>query len=325
MSDDIPTDIILLGSGSYGTIVSEPESNTCRKIFSIESAMSFIREVFVIKKLSHIEGVTEIVNLDYPKAIDQKAIAYVRPSHTAWGVIVMKKYHINLGKWLQLNPSLEYRYRILIQILIIMAQVHMIGIIHADLKLENIMLTNEGDVRIIDWGLSGYKGYARIQNTTKTYRPEKITQDYCHDIYSLGVVMIQIILGMRIVNGLEYTSCCRMLDTAVCDRSVRNLIAKMIHPDCKTRPTIYEIISFFDIDILPSVKDMNQKYTILPIPSSYGLRNIEYPFYFKELWDRYPEARNTIICIIAAMYRCKNSSKLISRLNYDHLIFILKE
>src|SRR3989338_9449030 len=105
------------------------------------------------------------------------------------------------------------------------------------------MLTATGEVRIIDWGLSSFYVYAKVQGTTKAYRPRKITQDYCHDIYGLGVLMIQLLLGSLIMNSLKYIPCLRMLDAAIADVALRKLLGRMIHPECKNRPSIYEIVA----------------------------------------------------------------------------------
>ena len=43
----------ILGRGSYGTIISDPNSKTCRKLFSKDKGYSFLREAYIIKSLSH--------------------------------------------------------------------------------------------------------------------------------------------------------------------------------------------------------------------------------------------------------------------------------
>jgi serine/threonine protein kinase len=347
MSDEILTNlesgtssqIEYLGSGSYGVIVSEVGSDTCRKIFTKDRAMSLIREAFIVKKLSHIRGITEIIKLDYPtpqdhqfmkknKILTESSILKRATStettksedETPWGVIVMRRYCLTLNQWLRTKPSYDSRFKILKEIIRIIKEIHNAGVIHADLKLENIMLTDTGEVRIIDWGLSSFKGYARIQGTTKTYRPRQLIQHYCHDIYSLGVIMIQLILGLLIVNTLEYLSCIRMLEAAISHLPLRKLLSRMIHPECKNRPTIHEITSFFNISTDISKSILDQNYVALNIPSSYGISNLKYPLIFQEFLLSYPETYETIICILGAIYQCVDPRKLLLRVNYTHVV-----
>lgn len=311
MSDDF------LGLGSYGIVVSDPESDTCRKIFTKDRAMSLIREAFMIQKLSHIGGITEMVKLDQPTAIDTQMIQQKRTGdQPAWGVIVMKRYHMTLHQWFRTNPPYRSRFRIMREIIRIIAEIHAAGVIHADLKLENIMLTESGDVRIIDWGLSSFKGYARVHGTTKTYRPQRIIQDYCHDIYSLGVLMIQLLLGSFLINTLEYTSCVRMLDTAIANSSFRKLISRMIHPECKIRPSIYEITAFFGISVDYTESILPKRTASLNIPSSYGVANVAYPIIFRDFLITHPDAYPTLICILGAIYRCVDPRPLLLQVNY---------
>ncbi len=76
--------------------------------------------------------------------------------------------------------------------------VHREGIIHRDLKPGNIMLSNEGEVKIMDFSIAhvdvGFEGHdTEVQGSPMYMPPEQLTEEKRlvaqSDIYSLGAVM----------------------------------------------------------------------------------------------------------------------------------------
>ncbi len=81
---------------------------------------------------------------------------------------------------------------------------HSRGVIHRDIKPSNIMLTQEGDVRIIDFGIALVAGTeSRIEGIAGSpsyMSPEQVRGiDLTHrsDLYSLGAVMYELLTGAR--------------------------------------------------------------------------------------------------------------------------------
>ena len=110
----------------------------------------------------------------------------------------------NLSEYLNENPSVDSRRRVFSQILDAVAYIHKSGIIHNDIKPENILISRaDSDVKIIDFGLSDNDAYylAKTLGCTPTYAsPELLAHngpiDARSDIFSLGRIM-QHIFGRK--------------------------------------------------------------------------------------------------------------------------------
>jgi len=106
--------------------------------------------------------------------------------------------------------SLEEILRIAIQISEGLHNAHKKGITHRDIKSDNIMLTPEGIVKIMDFGLAKLKGapkLTRAETTTGTMQymsPEQaqgMEVDQRSDIFSFGVVLYEMITGQLPFKG----------------------------------------------------------------------------------------------------------------------------
>jgi predicted ATPase/predicted Ser/Thr protein kinase len=87
---------------------------------------------------------------------------------------------------------------------------HACGIIHRDIKSENIMVTEEKTVKVMDFGLAKIQGASiltkegEIMGTAAYMSPQQATgeaTDHRTDIFSLGVVMYELLTGQRPFTG----------------------------------------------------------------------------------------------------------------------------
>lgn len=106
---------------------------------------------------------------------------------------------------------------------------HAAGIIHRDLKAENVMLTGDGEVRVLDFGLAKSKASSdgtplsslsaegQILGTLTTMAPEQAmghTVDARADLFSLGILLYEMLTAARPFAGANAVETLARLCTA---------------------------------------------------------------------------------------------------------------
>jgi eukaryotic-like serine/threonine-protein kinase len=85
-----------------------------------------------------------------------------------------------------------------------LAEAHRLGVVHRDLKPQNVMIDRDGDARIMDFGIArsleakGVTGSGVIVGTPEYMSPEQVEArevDQRSDIYSLGVILYEMLTG----------------------------------------------------------------------------------------------------------------------------------
>jgi len=112
----------------------------------------------------------------------------------------------NLNNYIKRNKQLKIgsAVSLAIQICEGMAAAHQLGVIHRDLKSSNIMIDNNGEIRIMDFGIARsieskkITREGKIIGTPHYMSPEQVSGeklDQRSDIYSFGIILYEMLTG----------------------------------------------------------------------------------------------------------------------------------
>ena len=160
----------------------------------------FRKEARAVAKLSH----PNLVQLhDFGKSIDGRVFLVME-------LLEGKTLDVHAEKGLSWRESI----RLGIQATRALEAAHQAGVVHRDLKPQNLFLTTQGDLKLLDFGVAmaladtgdgerKQKGFA-VFGTPEYMAPEQVageTVDARCDIYALGCVMYELATGTRPFEG----------------------------------------------------------------------------------------------------------------------------
>lgn len=110
-----------------------------------------------------------------------------------------------LSELMPLPPQQAVDYAL--QIAAALAHSHANGIVHCDVKPDNIMVDHAGHVKLLDFGIStpgGHAGSGDVLGSPHYIAPERVIGTPitpAADVYSLGIVLFQMITGVVPFDG----------------------------------------------------------------------------------------------------------------------------
>ena len=100
--------------------------------------------------------------------------------------------------------------RIFRELMFALGDIHECGILHRDLKPQNLMFRSDGSLAIVDFGIAKHvdaidrTGHGEIVGTPRYMSPEQVrgaALDLRTDIYSSGVLLYQMLTGQHLFDG----------------------------------------------------------------------------------------------------------------------------
>ncbi len=189
-----------LGSGSMGAVFLAEDTNSGEMIALKEISPALLRVPGARERFKN--EVSALFRVHHPNII--RAIEYID----------MQEYQALAMEYLEGQTLADYMQStrfsesevvaLLLQLAQGLAAVHAQGVIHRDLKPENIFVSNEGELKIGDFGVAGLGGTStltqqgRLVGTAKYFAPEYIETGECDargDIYALGVLGYELLTG----------------------------------------------------------------------------------------------------------------------------------
>lgn len=151
----------------------------------------FVQEIRAVSRIRHPN-----VILVYDIFID----------HKNWCLVLellrgktLKEYLSNLGV-LSINETLNIMQKVLLGV----NACHQAGIVHRDLKPDNILLTDNGAIKVLDFGIAMIDGHEvkkhahQVVGTMKYIAPEVVKFEPAtiqSDVYSLGIILYELLTG----------------------------------------------------------------------------------------------------------------------------------
>src|SRR5258706_10114201 len=177
----------------------------------------FLREAQIVGQLSH----AAIVNL-FDVGVEETGIAYLVMEYVNGRTLqqVLSESPIPWPRACSWAADLATA----------LGRAHHAGIIHGDVKPANIMITEEGEVKLSDFGIARFatqvSGSGRIMGTPAYLSPEQIMGEphsTRSDLFSLGIVLYQMLTGVPAFDGSSVAAvCAQILTTDPVPPSKRN-------------------------------------------------------------------------------------------------------
>lgn len=198
----------VLGKGGMGAVVKVLDRALDNDVIALKLLYShlvrdevllsrFRNEVLIVRQLSHPNIVRLYDFGETPEGNFYIAMEYVQGDNLSSLVRAGKKF----------RPSFDECLRILYDIALGLEHAHGRNIVHRDIKPDNILIAEDGSIKITDFGLArtltvdkGFTNTGEAVGTPYYMAPEQIqgeAVDGRADIYGFGILAYELVTGRR--------------------------------------------------------------------------------------------------------------------------------
>ena len=200
----------IIGKGAFGTVVKAKRKKDdklvavkiLQKDYNRLNTLALIRnEIDIIKyiKSLDIDGVVKTYDI-----IEQFDIVYLIQEYAEGGSLGDYVLHRQQSN----TDDIDIIYSIVYQLINTIKNFHKFGIIHRDLKCDNVMLDSNKNVKIIDFGLAGIKTHHDAINDvygTLPYLSPEIVKGEMYsdkvDVWALGILCYKLLYAKFVFQG----------------------------------------------------------------------------------------------------------------------------
>lgn len=196
---------------------------------SSDGALALVREFRTLSGLRH-PHIVSVQDFGFDKELPFYTMQLLEDAQT---VTVFSK-----GK------SSETKVRVLVELLQALMYLHRHGILHRDLKPDNVLITPDGQVKVLDFGLALLRGEADITESadevvgTVTYMaPEvlfnQVDPSAASDLYAVGIMAYEMFVGnypfvMADLTDLFTSIAYKAPDTSMIDLNLAMVIDRLL-------------------------------------------------------------------------------------------------
>lgn len=209
---DRPVAVKLLRPPSY--VPAAPDSPEAVEILDAldRDQKRFLREIRVTARLE-LAGVPAVYDTgvdDLPDGTRQLWLVMQLLRGSVLETVIDAASFSGLG-----TPSVAWAASITAQVAAVLADVHRVDIVHRDIKAANIMVTDAGLVKVLDFGIAILRGAGALPRLTQIDRtvgtpaymsPEQWSGQLvapASDVYSLGCLLFELLTGDLPFHGTD--------------------------------------------------------------------------------------------------------------------------
>jgi len=236
----------LLGQGAYGQVIKKKDCATKK-----------------FNKLPHI--IQEFCALQYLKNTNH--VVHAKRVNVEKKELDMDLYEYSMRKWMNdddcchCQDCLNILFR---DILIGLVELQDRNLAHGDIKPGNILVQCDPTLKAVlgDCGFVSVAGYAKQQRTAQSYRDIKVANDIKHDMFSFGIMMLELFYHVKPVMHDHYKDYQRLIRKKVTDAAHAKLLTLLLHENRELRPdarTTLKMLYQHDVPVylLPKQIDYN--------------------------------------------------------------------